>query len=63
MSGITTITLSDVITSLTILREQLKTKAVGMDDGFDELVFTKEEIRLKRGTRTLKIPLAQVNHG
>ncbi len=52
--------LGDIITSLSILRDQLAAK--GHDAGeIDELTFTAECVRLKRGTKTLKIPLITMN--
>lgn len=45
-----------VVETLTVLREQMK--AIGhAEDEFDELIMTDKEVRLKCGTRTMKIPL------
>ncbi len=49
-------TIRDVVTTLTILREQLAAKGMA-DDPFDELVVLPRAVKIKRGTKTLNIPL------
>lgn len=53
-------TLDEAILSLSLLRDQLAAIGTHMGDGIDELIFTAGEIRLKRGTKILKIPCVVV---
>lgn len=50
------VTLDDIITTLTILREQLKDRGTPSGE-IDELTFYPEKITLRRGLKTLTIPL------
>ncbi len=53
-------TIVEVVMTLTVLREQLKEKGMAAEH-FDELIMTEDRIKLKRGTKTMTIPLKVVS--
>ena len=52
--------ITGVVATLTILREQLAAKGMASEN-FDELIMTEARIKLKRGTKTMTIPLQVVS--
>lgn len=53
------VTLEEIIISLTILYEQFKVQGIQTNE-IDELTFSKNFVKLRRGTKTIKIPLKLV---
>ncbi len=55
----TTVSLDDILTTLGILRDQLKAKGVHETGVIEELNFTPRAVRLRFGSKTLHIPLVR----
>ena len=53
-------TLAQVGMALDTLEGQLRAKGMAADTEYDEIVITKDAIRLRRHGKTLKVPLVEV---